>query len=310
MKSRPVGSAAFFFIVACGGTDPTTAPTGPGRWESLAPAPTARSEAAVAHADGIIATVGGFSDAVERYHIEEDSWSTGSPFLAEVNHATAVTIPGQPEIFIAGWQGSQSGKVVTYHPGEDRYGSRSSLPKAVGAAALVRVDQRAYLIGGSEGGGSTQLFIYHFDTDQWRSGPPMKVPRHHLAAAEVGGKIYAIGGRNEDNFTLDTVEVFDLSEETWSPGPSIQVGRSGHAAAAARGRIYVFGGEGSDYDGGVFPEVEELNPTSGTWRFVARMKTPRHGMMAIPIDDRIYVPIGADKLGGFNVTVNEVFFLP
>jgi N-acetylneuraminic acid mutarotase len=182
-----------------------------------------------------------------------------------------------------------------------------ALPRRTGAAAIVRAGGTVVLIGGADGDALADVQIYDGD---WRTGPSMRVPRHHLAAAEVEGKIYAIGGRNEQSFTLDTVEIFDLSTETWSDGPPLQVARSGHAAAAANGKIYVFGGEGSPYEGGVFPEVEELDPLNGTWRFVARMPTPRHGIGAVTVGDRIYVPIGANEQGFHNVATFEVFVVP
>jgi N-acetylneuraminic acid mutarotase len=302
-------SGLFLLLSACA-TDPAEAPTGPGAWETLAPAPTARSEAGVALAGERIVTIGGFSFLVEIYDIATDTWMRGADFIAPADHISAIDLPDE-RVMVAGWQqGTSRSETFEYDPSADAWRPLASLPRKTGAAAIARVDDTVVVIGGLDGDAIADVQLYDIPSGAWRTGPPMRVPRHHLAAAVVDGRIYAIGGRNRSSFTLDVVEVLDVATETWSDGPPLQVGRSGHAAAGARGRIYVFGGEGAPYETGVFPEVEELDPSSGTWRFVAKMPTPRHGIGAVSVDDRIYLPIGADRMGLNNVTTNEVFVIP
>lgn len=305
------GRVLLLLAFACAEEDPGKAPTGPGSWETIAPALTPRSEAGVALARNRIVTVAGFSNAVEIYDIASDSWSRGADFPASADHVTAVGLPDGERILVAGWlQGDAKAETFSYDPDEDVWTPLASLPRKVGAAAIARSGDTIVVAGGIDGRSIADVQIYDIPSGTWRMGPPMRVPRHHIAAAEVDGKIYVVGGRDEDEFVLDTVEVFDIASETWTDGPPLLVARSGHAAAAAAGRIYVFGGEGSSYETGVFPEVEELDPLNGTWRFVARMPTPRHGIGAVTVGDRIYVPIGADRLGFANVTTSEVFLIP
>ena len=73
------------------------------------------------------------------------------------------------------------------------------------------------------------------------------------------------------------------------------------AAAASGGKLYVFGGEAP----GVFPHNEEFDPSTNTWRRVADMPTPRHGMGAVTVGNAIYV-IGGGTQAGFGASaVNE-----
>jgi N-acetylneuraminic acid mutarotase len=75
------------------------------------------------------------------------------------------------------------------------------------------------------------------------------------------------------------------------------------------GRIYVFGGEGNPSTAsGVFEENEAYDIASGTWQTDARMPTPRHGIGAATIGDRIYVPGGA-IVQGFGATQAHEAFL-
>ena len=50
---------------------------------------------------------------------------------------------------------------------------------------------------------------------------------------------------------------------------------------------------------GVFPQVEAYDPASDTWTLVDTMPTPRHGFSAVPVGDRLYLPGGSTRQGGF-----------
>lgn len=292
-------------------------PVGVGRWETKAPANTPGSESGLALARGQLVAVGGFHAGIEVYDPAADRWRTASPFPAVVDHVGAATLPGEERILIAGFYSAGLGaraETYAFDPRGDTLEPKAELPRAVGAGALVRLDAtRLALVGGADGASVSELQIYDTVTNTWTTGPAMPTPRDHLSAAVVGDKLYAIGGRNSGSFILSTVEVFDLRTNTWSKGQELQVARSGHATAVARGRIYVFGGEGAPnppYEKGTFPEVEEFDPQTNSWRFVAPMPTPRHGIQAVAIDDRIYVPLGGDVQGAGTLPTLEVFVVP
>jgi hypothetical protein len=61
---------------------------------------------------------------------------------------------------------------------------------------------------------------------------------------------------------------------------------------------------------GVFPQKEVYDPRTDTWERLAPMPTPRHGIGAAVLGDRIFVPGGA-AVQGFGATgVHEVFTVP
>jgi N-acetylneuraminic acid mutarotase len=67
--------------------------------------------------------------------------------------------------------------------------------------------------------------------------------------------------------------------------------------------LYVFGGENP----GVFPHTEEYDPAQRTWRRVADMPTPRHGMGAVTVGDAIHVIGGGTRAGFGAATTHEMF---
>jgi hypothetical protein len=59
--------------------------------------------------------------------------------------------------------------------------------------------------------------------------------------------------------------------------------------------------------GGTFPQNEEYDPATNSWRTLKPMLTPRHGAAAGTINDIVYVA-GGGPTGGFaQSNVNEAF---
>ena len=141
------------------------APGAPG-WEVARPCPMARNSAAAAVMDGAIWVAGGRTvngggtGRLDRYDPEADRWDTLAP------------IPPSPET------GQQVG---------------GGLAMASAAGRLVAFGGEWFQRGGG-GGVFAETWIYDPAADRWESGPPMRTPRHGLAAAAVDGVIYAIAG--------------------------------------------------------------------------------------------------------------------
>jgi N-acetylneuraminic acid mutarotase len=137
----------------------------------------------------------------------------------------------------------------------------------------------------------------------------MPTPRNHVAGAIVGDRLFAIGGRPPN--TLAVNEAFDVASGAWAARAALPTGRSGHGAAVVRGCVYVFGGEGNpSRPDGVFPQNEVYDPRTDRWESLAPMATPRHGIGAVTVGDRIVIPGGATQQGFGASAANEVYTPP
>ena len=99
----------------------------------------------------------------------------------------------------------------------------------------------------------------------------MPTIRSDLAAVAVGGKIYAIGGRNNVDGRLSVVEEYNPASDTWKKVADMSTAREGHAAGAVNGKIYAIGGfttvkrrNGTKVLKKV-KIVEEYDPATNTW---------------------------------------------
>jgi N-acetylneuraminic acid mutarotase len=86
---------------------------------------------------------------------------------------------------------------------------------------------------------------------------------------------------------------------TWLTLAPIHEARQEVAVAAAAGRVYVFGGIAGNT---VLASVEEYDPATDRWRFVAPIPEPLHHTAAAVVDDRYIYLIGGYRTLAFDAT--------
>ncbi|XP_078606934.1 kelch-like protein 24 [Branchiostoma floridae x Branchiostoma japonicum] len=101
-----------------------------------------------------------------------------------------------------------------------------------------------------------EVWLYSVELDNWARLASMNVDRYYHKLAVVQGKVYAIGGKDNSRFSLDSVEVYDRRLNKWTKGVALPQPRYRHAVAVLDGNIYVIGGCNDD-----------RQPTSTVYRF-------------------------------------------
>lgn len=262
-----------------------------------------RTEVSAALYQGKVYVVGGFDEAgqpvntVEIFDPQTDSWSQGPALPNAVHHTSAVVLGGQLYVIggLTGTDFKPTNKVYVYDGTSWTEGP--ALPQPLGAqgAAILSAD-RLYVAGGTQANGTSTGAVYSLGVDEteWQVEPSMSVPRNHLTMASVDGKLYAIGGRDSDTMTLQTVEIYDPVTKKWQTGADMPTGRSGLASAVLAGKIYVFGGESTEK---TFNEAEEYNPVNGTWREITPMPEARHGLGSAVFGNTVFLFLGGPQPG-------------
>lgn len=196
-----------------------------------------------------------------------------------------------------------------------------ALPDYAAEGAVASVGDTLHFMGGRAPRGSSNFASedhtesdrhWAYDGTSWTDRAPLLSPRYGMAAAPFGESVYLIGGRRVSGGNLSLNEVYAPSMNRWqrerplpkSTRPDSPAGRTGHAAAVWKNKIYVFGGEWwiDDENNGVYSDVHEYDPKQDTWRSVAVMPRPRHGLGAVALDDGIYLVGGAAGAHDFGVT--------
>ena len=289
-------------------------------WTVLGTMRVPQQEGAVEALGGRIYSAAGFaglvteaSSVVQAYDVTRDTWTQVASLPEALHHPASAALDGKFYVvggFYGGFaQREPAQSVWVYDPAADEWMRRASLPMARGALAAVALDGRLYAIGGErrvQDGGPAEyesvadVAVYDPAADRWDALPPLQHARNHLGAAAIGGRLYAVGGRDAASWLLSYLEEYDPATRTWRERAPLPTGRSGHATAALNGRLYVFGGEGNTASPrGVFAEVEAYDPAADAWTLVDTMPPPRHSFSAVTVGERIYLPGGSTRQGGF-----------
>jgi N-acetylneuraminic acid mutarotase len=140
----------------------------------------------------------------------------------------------------------------------------------------------------------------------------MPTERGDHGIAEVNGKIFVIGGRN-DNENLVNNEVYDIFTDTWSVKADMPTARSSFSIAVYQNKIYCIGGITGDIDNPELTSLSEVyDPITDTWDVKEAMPTARADLRANVVNDAIYL-IGGKNFSGVNpyyqeIGINEVYF--
>jgi N-acetylneuraminic acid mutarotase len=275
-------------------------------WATAPPMREPRQEVGVAYVCGGFGLGGVTVATVEAYDTTSGSWTTLAPMPVALNHPAAAALGGKVYVFGGDSPTRTENVALELDPQANAWTMRSRMPTARNAAVAIPLGDRIYVIGGTPGGRDVEA--YHPGSDTWTRLQPMPTPRNHLAGGASSGRLYVVGGRPP--LTLNVVEAYDPTTNGWSTRTPMPTGRSGHAAVVVRGCLYVFGGEGNALrPDGVFPHNEAYDPRRDAWESLAPMPTPRHGIGAAAVGERVFIAGGA-SLQGLGISAAHEIFTP
>ncbi|MBI2889869.1 MAG: hypothetical protein HYY13_03685 [Nitrospirae bacterium] len=205
------------------------------------------------------------------------------------------------ELYIVGGYsgGAVLNTVESYNPLLDRWVARQPMPTPREGPAVAKVDERVYVIGGSNGSALNVVEVYDPQAGTWTTRAAMPTPRSHAAACALGGKIIVAGGWNGS--ALAQVEVYDPASDTWAALPPLPSPRWQAAAVVANGRVYVLGGRYAS----ALSLVDEYNPSGNSWASRPPLPTARYGLAAVSLGSRIIAMGGrAEQANGVVEEIN------
>lgn len=289
-----------------------------GSWKQLPPAPTVRTEVAVALLAGKIYVIGGFTpkgitDKVEAFDLATGTWQAQSPLPRPLHHTTASVV--NDKLYVIGGFGSATWSPTNvnymYDPETHHWTVKAPMPTERGALATAVIDDKIYAVGGAW----RNIFrlvntpaneVYDPDTDQWQKLAPVPTPRDHLTVSSHQGKLYAIGGRVNVNYrnNLDANEVYDPGKATWTKLKPLPTARSGITSQVLNGKIHVLGGESGE---GTFKENEAYDPSKDDWVTLSPMPEGLHGLGSAVENGKLHILTGGPKPGGGGSDAHWVF---
>ena len=178
-------------IVACVYTPVSAADSPPGKWQSRAPMPSARTEVAAAQTGGKIYVIGGLEkhgDRVEEYNPVTNSWRRRASLPHPLHHLGATGANGK--IYVIGGYISGVGPVDTvyeYDPASDRWRARLAMPTARGALSVGVIAGKIFAVGGVGTNKKNTGANEEYDPaqDRWSRRAPMPTPEITTRSASL-----------------------------------------------------------------------------------------------------------------------------
>jgi hypothetical protein len=210
----------------------------------------------------------------------------------------ASAVAGDRLFVIGGLQGGLAGtsdRVDVYDASEDAWTEGPPLPEPRHHAAAAAIGDTIYVTGGSKKATdwtpTPDVWAWRADTFEWHELDPMPQGRMAHQLLEVGGRLYAIGGRGGAD-----VLIYDPAEG-WSRGAPMPVPRDHLAAVVERAgvaevglRIYAIGGRNAE----VLSRVDVYDVGRDAWTEGPELPVPMSAMAAGVAGGRIHVVGGED----------------
>ena len=235
------------------------------RWEALVEGPPLQGLAMVAHG-GKLYRLGGFTAKNEEGE-DHDLWSQAEAAVYDPAAKAWTALPPLPE-------------------------PRSSFDAAV-------LDDVIYVVGGwsmqGEEGHHWHTTAWKLDlkqaTPSWSPVPEPHFQRRALATAAYEGKLYAIGGMQEEGGPTRRVDVFDPQTGKWTQGPDIlgDEGMTGFGASA-------FATGGDLYVSTIKGTLQRLSKDGSQWEMVGKTPTARFFHRMLPLDASHLVVVGGANM--------------
>ncbi|MHB8506034.1 MAG: kelch repeat-containing protein [Acidimicrobiales bacterium] len=130
-------------------------------------------------------------------------------------------------------------------------------------------------------------------------------PRSDLAAVDVGGTTYVVGGYDGTTYLPDVLATTDGAH--FRTVAHLPVPVRYPAVAALGGKVYVFGGETAAPGGtAATADIQVVDPATGTAEVVGHLPRARYGAAAFVVDHHLYVA-GGQVPNGPTLTAIDAF---
>jgi len=170
------------------------------------------------------------------------------------------------------------------------------------------LDGKIYLLANKGKVGDSSAERYDPSKDQWEAITPLNVSRIETAAVSLGGKIYAIGGKDENGTVLSSVEIYDPNTDQWIMGGPLPIPIESAHAHNFNGKIILIPGKG--VDGKILNQVFEFDPSTDKWSEKSPSGADRKATFqfsSVIFQGRIWVIGGSDEKGRIYPEKNWVY---
>lgn len=193
--------------------------------------------------------------------------------LYRIGGMSAHQKPGEPDDLVS------VADFARFDPIAKTWAELPALPAPRSTHDAVVLGDKLYVVGGwsMRGGDSTRaefledalVFDLAGNGARWESLPAPPFQRRALAVAAIKGKVYVLGGLEEDGKVVKSVAIYDPATKAWTQGPELPGSKLEGFAPSAFGvseKLYVSGFDGL---------LHRLNEAGDGWDVAGKLAVPR-----------------------------------
>ena len=236
--------------------------------------------------------------SVECFDFKKNQWSALCEMPDSRYHCGGAVVGGK--VYVVGGldrNRDTTNSVYMYDPSVDTWNSSIPSMKSKRQCPGVAVlNDRIYAVGGFNReermlNTAEVLDMTVGGTQEGRNIANMNTKRSSVGLAAINGRLYAVGGLDDNETRLSSAEYYDPERNVWSPVASMSVPRYGAGLGVLNGVLYCVGGESNT---GQVKTVERYNEDTNTWSLVAEMSHSRQYPRVISHKGCLYVIGGYD----------------
>jgi hypothetical protein len=214
------------------------------------------------------------------------------PSLPVAVQEAAAATAGTRLFVVGGYDRARRSRADTWVFDGSTWTAGPALPLAVNHPAAATIGAEVYVAGGFTVAGTTnRVFVLASGATRWREVAPMHRARGALSLVALGGRLYAIGGR-DNSAEIGVTERYDPRTGAWTDIATMPHPRNHLAGFVEGASVCVAGGR--------LPEntsaLDCLDTESAEWRARSVLPVPTSGAAAAVIDG-VTVVAGGESSG-------------
>jgi formylglycine-generating enzyme required for sulfatase activity/uncharacterized protein YjbI with pentapeptide repeats/alpha-tubulin suppressor-like RCC1 family protein/N-acetylneuraminic acid mutarotase len=174
-----------------------------------------------------------------------------APMLIPIQQAGTISYKGKIYIF-GGYYTDNLSRAFVYSPIDDAWEELATMPTARRSPKVLLHNSRLWVIGGKNQtdalGGNSLATVESYDpaSNSWQTESSLNLERAWPYAWQVNGKMYVAGGRDGNDYNLDSIEYYDTQTESWVISGNLPLAIHGGDAVVINDQIFFAGGSSGE----------------------------------------------------------------
>ena len=232
--------------------------------------------------------------AAEVYDFATKKWTVLPDMPTKRASASAAVVRNNKIIVVGGLTQGQTtvAAVDCFNIETQKWEDFPSLPIGVVGPYVKLVDDKLYVIGGTDKKNCNQSVVFDFDKNTWLDLPPKPTPAYSCGGHLYDRKLFIVGGRGgpKGETPITAVDAFDLDTQQWESMSSMYALRVFCSIVGIEEEIYVIGGFVPMV--GVCKIVEKYNIHEDMWARICDLSECRTDAVCGVVGNRVVMTGG------------------